>query len=73
MVATDLGSNPPAEETLEIQVYTDSCEAAKNNPNGYEPPSGDLNGDCVVDFPDLAIFMNDWTKDTRLKTEETYE
>jgi hypothetical protein len=73
VVATDLASNPPAQDTLEIRVYADSCEAAQNNPNGYEAPSGDLNGDCVVDFRDLAIFMTDWTKDTRLKTEETYE
>jgi hypothetical protein len=73
VVATDLAGNPPGEDTLEIRVFTDSCEAAKNNPNGYEASPGDLNDDCVVDLLDFAIFASQWTNETSLKTEDTYE
>jgi hypothetical protein len=73
VVATDLAGNPPGEDTLEILVFNDSCEAAKNNPNGYEASPGDLNDDCVVDFLDFAIFASEWTNDTSLQAEAGYE
>jgi len=49
-------------DTVTINVYNDSCEAAKALP-GYEPFPGDLNGDCIVDDLDLAILEKDWLKD----------
>jgi len=57
-----------ASDTVTINVYNDSCEAAKSLPD-YEPVPGDLNGDCIVDDLDLAILQEDWLKDNSL-TEE---
>jgi len=25
-----------------------------------DPPTGDLNGDCTVDFKDFVIFVSNW-------------
>jgi len=52
-------------DTITIDVYNDSCEAAQSLPD-YEPSPGDLNGDCIVDDLDLAILQEDWLKDTSL-------
>jgi hypothetical protein len=73
VVATDLAGNPPGEDTMEIRVFANSCEAAKNNPNGYDASRSDFNGDCVVDFLDFAMFVSEWADDKSLITEETYE
>ena len=54
-------------------VYADSCEAAQNNPNGYDALAYDLNNDCVVDFLDLAMYASEWAEDRRLITNETFE
>ncbi|MCU0913916.1 MAG: hypothetical protein MUC88_05050 [Planctomycetes bacterium] len=48
-------------DTLTINVYKDSCEAAKAVP-GYQPLPGDLNGDCIVNNADLAILQSNWLK-----------
>jgi len=55
-------------DTVTINVYNDSCQAAQSLPD-YEPFPGDLNGDCIVDDLDLAILQEDWLKDNSL-TEE---
>ncbi|UCG58470.1 MAG: hypothetical protein JSU70_02975 [Phycisphaerales bacterium] len=73
VVATDLAGNPPGEDTMEISVFADSCEAAQENPNGYDAPQGDLNDDCVVDFLDYAILATEWLDDRALITQQTYE
>ena len=52
-------------DTVTINVFEDSCEAAKSLPD-YEPFPGDLNGDCIVDDLDLAILEEDWLKDNSL-------
>ena len=52
-------------DTVTINVYNDGCEAAQSLPD-YEPSLGDLSGDCIVDFLDLAILLADWLKDTSL-------
>ena len=52
---------------LEMIAFNDSCEAAKNHPNGYEPSPGDLNDDCVIDFLDFAIFAGEWITCTGLQ------
>ena len=52
-------------DTVTINVYNNSCEAAQSQPD-YEPSPGDLNGDCIVDDLDLAILQEDWLKDTSL-------
>jgi len=57
-----------ASDTVTINVYNDSCEAAKSLPD-YEPVPGDINGDCIVDDLDLAILQENWLKDNSL-TEE---
>jgi hypothetical protein len=48
-------------DTVTINVFTNSCEAAKSLP-GYQPLPGDLNGDCVVNDADLAILQANWLK-----------
>ena len=57
-------------DTVTINVYNDSCEAAQSLPD-YVPFPGDLNGDCKVDELDLAILEEDWLKDNSL-TEEWF-
>jgi hypothetical protein len=52
-------------DIVTINVYNDSCEAAKALPD-YEPTPGDLNGDCIVDDLDLAILQENWLKDNSL-------
>jgi len=46
-------------DAVTIDVYTNSCEAAKSLP-GYQPLPGDLNGDCIVNDLDLAILQSHW-------------
>jgi hypothetical protein len=48
-------------DTVTINVFADSCEAAKSLP-GYQPLPGDLNGDCIVNDADLAILQANWLK-----------
>jgi hypothetical protein len=45
-----------ASDTVTINVFANSCEAAKSLP-GYQPLPGDLNDDCVVNDADLAILQ----------------
>lgn len=52
-------------DTVTIDVYTDSCQAAQSVP-GYQPLVGDLNGDCRVDDIDLALLQENWLKDNSL-------
>jgi hypothetical protein len=57
-------------DTVTINVYKDSCEAAKSLPD-YVPILGDLNGDCKVDDLDMALLEENWLKDNSL-TEDWY-
>jgi hypothetical protein len=52
-------------DTVTINVYNDSCQAAKSLPN-YVPLVGDLNWDCKVDDVDLALLQANWLKDNSL-------
>jgi len=52
-------------DTLTINVYNNSCEAAQSLPD-YEPIVGDLNGDCRVDEEDMALLEENWLKDNSL-------
>ncbi len=52
-------------DTLTINVYDDSCQAARSLPD-YEPLIGDLNGDCRVDDLDLALLQEDWLQNNSL-------
>jgi len=55
-------------DTVTINVYNDSCQAAQSLPD-YEPFPGDLNGDCIFDDLDMAILQEDWLKDNSLAEE----
>jgi len=55
-------------DTITINVYNNSCEAAQSLPN-YVPLVGDLNGDCKVDDADLALLQANWLKDNSLTVE----
>ena len=56
-------------DTVLVNVYADSCEAAKSLP-GYEPLPGDLNGDCIVNDADLAILQAHWLQCNALDCNE---
>ena len=58
-------------DTVTINVYTDSCQAAQSLPD-YVPIVGDLNGDCKVDEADMALLEENWLKDKSL-TEDWYK
>ena len=46
-------------DTMTINVYADNCKAAQSLP-GYQVIPGDLNGDCRVNYLDLAILAEHW-------------
>jgi len=60
-------------DVMEINVYDDSCEAAKNNPNGYTAPPYDFNDDCQVNFTDFALFAVAWLQDESLTEDALYD
>jgi len=47
------------EDTITINVFENSCLAARSLP-GYEPIPGDLNLDCVVDQLDIDLLLEQW-------------
>jgi len=61
-----------AYDLVEINVYSDSCEAAKNSPEGYTPSAYDFNADCVVDINDFAMFASDWLDGSALMDDVIY-
>lgn len=71
LYAVDAALNEEADQ-MEISVYSDSCEAAQNNPNGYMAPLGDVNNDCKMDFTDLAILAASWLYDASLTEDVLY-
>jgi len=58
-------------DTVTINVYNDSCEAAQSLPD-YEPLIEDINGDCRVDIDDMLLLLENWLKDISL-TEEWFK
>ncbi len=52
-------------DTVTINVYNDSCEAAQSLPD-YVPLVGDLNMDCRVDEADMSLLLENWLKDNSL-------
>ena len=49
-------------DTVQIVLYADSCEHARNQPDFARLP-GDTNDDCVVDFLDLANLGMSWLEE----------
>jgi outer membrane protein assembly factor BamB len=48
-------------DRMEVWVYADSCEAAKNNPiSTYVAPRYDFDDDCIETFSDFAMFAAEW-------------
>lgn len=54
-VVINIGEDPSG-----IDIESDIC----GDPE-HPYPTGDLNGDCVVDFSDIAIICNHWLEDNR--------
>ncbi|MHC4487515.1 MAG: hypothetical protein ACYS4T_20330 [Planctomycetota bacterium] len=48
-----------ATDTMQIVLYADPCEHARNQ-EGFEPIPGDINEDCIVNELDLAILEEHW-------------
>jgi hypothetical protein len=72
LYAKDAAQNEDS-DMMEINVYGDSCEAAKNNPNGYTAPLYDFNDDCKVNFIDFAMFATEWLYDESLAEDALYD
>ncbi len=51
-----------ATDTMQIVLYADSCEHAKNQ-EGFEQLAGDTNNDCRVDFLDLVNLGLSWLRE----------
>lgn len=60
-------------DLMGVNVYADSCEAAKNDPNGYTASRYDFNDDCSVDFADFAMFAAAWLQDASLAEDVLYD
>jgi len=61
------------DDAVEIKVYADSCEAAKNSPKGYTAPPYDFNGDCRENFLDFTMFAERWLEDASLAEDTRYD
>lgn len=61
------------DDAIEIKVYNDSCEAARNNPNGYTAPEFDFNDDCIENFLDFTFFAAKWLESTSLTADLLYD
>ena len=59
-------------DTLEIQVWSDACEAAQEAPSWTGFNIFDTDQNCVVDLIDYAAFAAQWLADLRLTTPEAY-
>ncbi|MBN1510003.1 MAG: PQQ-like beta-propeller repeat protein, partial [Sedimentisphaerales bacterium] len=48
-------------DRIEVRVYADSCQAARNNPTGtHIALACDFDDDCIVGFGDFAVFAAKW-------------
>ena len=72
LYAIDSAQNEDS-DMMEVNVYADSCEAARNDPNGYTASLYDFNNDCKVDFADFAMFAAAWLQDESLTEDVLYD
>ncbi len=49
-------------DTMQIVLYADSCEHAKNQ-EGFELIPGDINEDCMVNELDIVILIEHWLEE----------
>lgn len=56
----------PVEDTMTIDVYDDSCLAAKAVGTAEFDPT-DIEGNCITDFEDFALMAATWLVDYILK------
>jgi len=49
-------------DTMQIVLFADSCEHAKNQ-EGFELTPGDINEDCIVNELDLVILIEHWLQE----------
>lgn len=64
-LTADDGFNPVVRDTTILDVYADSCAAARRNGTGTVY-STDVVADCVIDLEDLAEVASDWLVDYNL-------
>jgi hypothetical protein len=72
LYAIDAAQNEES-DLMEVNVYADSCEAAKNGLDGYTASPYDFNNDCKVDFTDFAMFAAEWLNDDSLSADILYD
>ncbi len=67
-------ANHEVSDAIQIIVYADACEAAKNNPTApYTPLEFDFNGDCQEDLLDFAMFAAKWLEANFLTENVPYD
>jgi len=58
-------TDPPIKSSMTIDVYDDSCQAAKAaGPVEIDPT--DFDGNCITAFPDFAVMASVWLDDYKL-------
>jgi hypothetical protein len=62
LTAFDAANPEIAEASVEIDVYPDACEMAKNG-LGTPVPATDFNADCITDLLDFAEMASAWLDD----------
>lgn len=58
-------ANAETEDTVQIKVYANSCEAARAVA-GYQRITADLNTDCQVNIDDLSVIAENWLEQNYL-------
>jgi len=72
LYAKDAMNNEDSDR-IAVNVYSDSCEAAKNSPYGYTAPLYDFSDDCIEDFNDFALFATRLLEDASLTSDLLYD
>ena len=62
LTAFDDANSDIVEDSVEIHVYKDTCQMAKQG-EGITVPLGDVNKDCITDLLDLAEIAATWLVD----------
>ena len=74
LVVSDTSGAPngTVEATVEVNVYADACQAAKDAPDGYTQLEFDLDNDCIVGLSDFAVLALEWLTDVLLDAQQDY-
>jgi len=66
LAVNDVVNPTPVVDTMTIDVYDDACVAARIGKALAAENAGDLDGNCITDFDDLAVMATTWLDDYAL-------